>query len=316
MNEIVLRGLDGSNPLGYLAALGALRIADERGLSPSLRWELQDVWRPILRIDETEDGLLEALFSDVEEWRRGAPELELRYEKNNRSLYELKPPPAAFQEFAHQAANVAMSGSRRWADQTAGYAAAHAQLGTDRGGATKPTAFHFSAGQQLFLGAVRDLCEKITRDDLAEALLGPWRYESTLPVLGWDVVAGERDYALRASDPSKDKKTGVPGADWLGFRALGFFPVVLRGGRAVTTGFSGRGKRYTFHWGLWTVPLEANIVGTVVARRWSDVPAREREARGIALALCSRVRRTDQGGYGSFGAAAIDQGKVDIRSRR
>jgi hypothetical protein len=35
------------------------------------------------------------------------------------------------------------------------------------------------------------------------------------------------------------------------------------------------------------------------------MPERERRGRGVALVLEARIRRSDQGGYGSFSPAAI-----------
>lgn len=308
-DELVLTGLDGTNPLGYLAALGTLRVLSDRGVDARLGWRLLDAWRPVLQSDGMDRcALLDVLQEDVESWRKRAPELELTYEKTTksgtRSIYELKPPPPVFQERAACAVNEALAGSRRWADYIASYAAAHEELGVDNNNNTKPTALHFTAGTQMFLEAVRKIVAEVVRDDLEEAVFGPWRYERMLPVLGWDVLAGERDYALRATDPSSDKKSGVPGADWLGFRGMVYFPVVLRGGVATTTGFEGRGKRYTFHWALWEPSVSADVARSVVAVRWDNVDEAHRRARGIQLVLKSRVRRTDQGGYGSFTAAS------------
>ena len=162
------------------------------------------------------------------------------------------------------------------------------------------------AGSQLFLDAVRKIVQAIGPDALDEAAFGPWRYASALPVLGWDLVAGERDYALRATNPSGDKKRGVPGADWLAFRALAYFPVVLRDGAATTTGFEGGGKRYWFHWSLWSPPVSAAVARSLVAQRWDRRPASARAPYGVVLSLRSFVRRTDQGGYGSFSAASVE----------
>jgi len=307
-DEIVLRGLDGTNPLGYLAALGVLRVLSERGHDARLGWRLRDAWRPVLGLPGgSEQRLIEELTSDLEAWRRSAPELELSYEKTTKkttqTIHELKPPPEVFQAFASAARARAIEGSRRWADHAAGFAAAHVDLGVDNSGQTKPTALHFMAGNQLFLAAVRSLVAELEEPDLEEGCFGPWRYDRELPVLRWDVLAGERDYALRASDPSGDKTTGIPGADWLAFRAMPYFPVMLRNGRAATTGFEGSGKKYTFYWALWSPMVDVGTAQTIVATRWDAVSERERRARGVTLALESAVRRTDQGGYGSFTAA-------------
>ena len=58
---------------------------------------------------------------------------------------------------------------------------------------------------------VRELRSAIGPEDLREALGGPWRYESKLSSLGWD-VSGEKLHAYRAIAPTRDKTpAGVPG---------------------------------------------------------------------------------------------------------
>ena len=316
MTEHELTALDGTNPLGYMAALGVLRVLDEAGHLARLRWELRDAWRPILSVDMTLDQLVDALVTDAKDWGQ-CPALDLEYQnktaKGTKLVRELKPPPALFQQFLATAVQTTVTrprdsmpaAPRRLADHLAAFGAAHEHLGTDLSGeATKPTAFHFCAGQQLFLAAVRTIREALRPQEIEEAIAGPWTYESKLPVLGWDVAAGARDYALRAKNPSTDKKRGVPGADWLGFRSLAFFPVVLRDGHAHTTGFEGSGKSYRFTWALWEPSLGASEARTVVGMGWAGASQDERDARGVRVVLRSPVRRTDQGGYGSFGPAS------------
>ena len=169
-----------------------------------------------------------------------------------------------------------------------------------------PRGFTSPPGQQLFLEMVRQLAKQLEDGDLREALFGPWTYQRPLPVMGWDMLAGERNYALRATDPSGDKKTGVPGADWLAFRSLPLFSTALKGKNLATTGFRGRGKRMSFHWLLWEPPVELDVARSLLSiPAMEGLSSAERAARGIAVVLSSRVRRTDQGGYGSFTAASV-----------
>jgi hypothetical protein len=151
---------------------------------------------------------------------------------------------------------------------------------------------------------VGELVGKVTKDDLRETLQGPWRYERSLPVLGWDATSS-RDYALRASDPSTDKKRGVPGADWLAVRGLTFFPAVPQGNRVMTTGCSGGWKDGTFRWPLWTVSLPASVIRSVLCQKVEDMTKHERRARGIGGVFSSGIKRSDQGGYGSFEPASV-----------
>ena len=145
-----------------------------------------------------------------------------------------------------------------------------------------------------------ELLEKTTAAHLEEALFGPWSYSSELPVLGWDSSAN-RDYALRADDPSGNKKTGVPGADSLALVGLSFVAVVPVGQDAETTGWSGSWKFGAWTWCLWSVPLRRRAVRLLLEMAGiASSSEYVRRARGICAVFQCRVRRNEQGGYGSF----------------
>ncbi len=295
MNTHRLTGLDGGNPLGFLAALGVLRALTTAGHAARLAWRLQGVWRP-----ELEVGLdREALVSSLDQERRGwAKELALQlcYSKDGGpgDIRDLKPRPADLRLWLER---VLREGS---AESLALTAAFFTETAVDNNGNIKPTALHFTAGQQQLLAMVLELQARLEPRDLVEALWGPWRYERELPVLGWDASAS-RDYALRASDPSKDKKTGVPGADWLAFRGLAFLSVMPDGARILTPGARGGWKTGTWTWPLWTVPLRPETVASVLTLPGlADLSPVVRAARGIGAVFTSGIRRSDQGGYGSF----------------
>ena len=170
-----------------------------------------------------------------------------------------------------------------------------------KGESTKPTALHFTAGQQCFLKQVRLIRAGLLRTDLEEALFGPWKYARELPNLRWDVL-GERLHALRATSPSSDKALGVPGADWLAFQALPFFPVMPQARGIQTTAAPGRGKEFRFEWALWTAPLPLDVARSVIACDWKSTSLYERSRRGVAMVLGASIRRNDKG-YGNFAAA-------------
>src|SRR5690606_5051263 len=136
-------------------------------------------------------------------------------------------------------------------------------------------------------------------------------YDSTLKSLGWD-SRGERLYALRATDPSKETRRGIPGADWLAFLGLGFFPVAVVDGRVVTTACHPEWKRSAFRWPLWGRPADRATPASLVAdpelvgdRRRRRLEGWRLHDRGILRVLESPIRRSDQGGYGSFGAPTV-----------
>jgi hypothetical protein len=293
VNEYPLTGLDGSNPLAFLAALGVLRVLTDRGHAARLRWVLAGRWAPVLAAELDREALLDLLDDDRRAWAR-EPALQLSYSKEGGpgETRDLKPRPADGRAWLE---GLLASGSPRSLAQ-----AFFTETAQDNNGNTKPTALHFTAGQQQFLAMALDLQADLLREDLEEALYGPWRYVRELPVFGWDATAA-RDYALRASNPSTDKKTGVPGADWLALMGLAFLPVSPVGDRVRTPGCSGGWKDGSFRWPLWTVPVSAPTVRSLLSLRGlEEMDEPERRARGIGAVYRSEIRRSDQGGYGSF----------------
>lgn len=310
MTEIVLTGIDGANPLGFLAALGVLNVANEQlGVEAGIRlsWRDEGYWRPVVqaKIDAfTAERLVAVLMTD-----RAAmadePALDLSYGDGGAIVRDLKPPPGVYRAFASSQAAQATSDSRRGADYAAAFAT---DIAVDNRGNTKPTALHFTAGQQKFLEMVRALRAEVTEEDLHEALFGPWAYRRPLPVLQWDASVF-RDYALRASNPSGEKKQGVPGADWLAFRGLPFIRVSPEGTRIRTTGCAGGWKSGSFRWPIWTVALSREVVTTLVQQpQLESMAALALRRRGIAVVLCSKIQRAENGGRGTFSPSAIAQG--------
>ena len=61
MSPIVLTGLDGSNPLSFLAGLGVLNTLADRGGTPTLSWQT-GVWHAVVDDDtlRDRDGLIAA----------------------------------------------------------------------------------------------------------------------------------------------------------------------------------------------------------------------------------------------------------------
>ncbi len=316
------RGWD-SNPLGFLAALGVLNVvsdaaADRSGgvagdrkagsepgrrrpsqdlaASPRLSWRDDDAWRPLLySAAEDVPSLVKTIREDLCTWK-GDPSLQLRYEKRGAATWDLKPPPEVFRKFLGK---VMESKSPRALEFVSAFAAEGA---LDNNGNIKPTALHFTAGQQEFLQMIDLLVRNVSDKDIENALVGPWKYDRGLrAVLNWDATAS-RDYALRAKDPAKEK-LGNPGADWLAFRGLSFLRVFASRRSLLTTGCWGEWKTGVFRWALWLHPIERETVRTLLTLR-TFAPA-ERSLRGIPVVYDCAIRRSDQGGYGSFAPPAI-----------
>ncbi len=294
MTELVLDPLTGTNPLGLLAALGALdvatRTAPER--TTTLRWTDELVPRAVLRGPQDVDELVHWVDADRLQWQRSA----VLSGPSGTALSDIKPSPDQLHAWAGE---LAENGTRAETDLFAALLAEGAVAGK---GDAKPTSLHFTAGQQQFLTMVRELAEKVDAKAIVAALRGPWRYASTLPTLSWD-VRGQRVYALRGFNPVGDKRTGEPGADWLAFLALTFFPVAAIGRGLETACCEGGWKNQSFVWPLWSVPIGAPVVRSLLmdARVRSQAEP-ERLLRGVIRLYRAPIRRTEQGGYGSFTA--------------
>lgn len=302
MSDLALPGLTGTNPLGFLAALGVLDILNSEDPNATIRWTDELIPRAILTSELDYEALLDAIEADQRRWARSSV---LSFPRDGNPLPDAKP---------------GAEDLRRWYESVRDtdpsvdgvmLCALVAEGAFDGGGkAAKPTHLHFTAGQQRFLQMVRELASKVDRSRIDEAVLGPWRYDSDLPSLSWD-ARGERVYAVRATNPSNDKRLGVPGADWLAFRGLVFYPVMRtdRGGLRTTACDSGW-KSSAFRWPLWSVPCSRQVAGSLVAdstlvgRSAKRGPA-DLFYRGVFQVLEAPIKRTDQGGYGSFGAPEV-----------
>lgn len=318
MSEIELPALRGRNPLGLFAALGALDVAShalpDQGVT--LRWTDGLEPHAVLSGPGSLDQLVDLCDQDRQRW---ASSPVLTWGPGGKPLDDLKPSLSDLRRWIEVVlAEYWRTGEDRDLTLLAALVAEGAAAGK---GDAKPTHFHFTAGQQKFLVMVRQLRHGVTPDHLGEAFVGPWKYESQLPVLGWD-ARGERIWALRGFAPAGDKKTGIPGADWLGFLGLRFFPVALqtdgRGERRlVTTGCTPGWKSGAFTWPLWRVSLTADMAGSLLADGTvAKMPERDRARLGISQVMRVGIRRTDQGGYGSFGPPSPIGPELSHGSRR
>jgi hypothetical protein len=303
-----LRGLDGQNPLGFFAALGLLRVLEEardpgRDAPPRLFFLNGGRLTPVLESVLDVEAVLQAVVSDAAS-DRGTVALSLAYGDDGAlcdpaaagAKQDLKPSPAS----AARHLQVCRNADRRSADLAHAF---FSELVQDNGGKTKPTSFHFAAGQQQWLSMVLDLRKTLTLEHVREALLGPAK-EHPLPSLAWDSTVA-RNYALRATDPSGEKRGSIPAANWLGVVGLTYFPVEARGDELETTRVKGGWKTSTFTWPVWRLPAASRAVASLLRGDPTRLTREERETLGVHQVFASRILRSDQGGYGSFAPADV-----------
>jgi hypothetical protein len=301
---VALDALAGTNPIGFLAALGCLAAATRQAPDGEIRlsWREAIVPRAQLHgIDEL-DELVALLDRDRSAW---ASSPLLQSGPDDRPEADVKTTEAGIRLWASRARRAASIGARRDVDQFQSLLAEFA-LATAKPEA-KPTALHFTTGQQSFLEIVRTLQSEVTAPRLAEAMVGPWNYDAKGISLRWD-ASTERIYALQGFDPQKSKPLGVPGVNWLAFLGLTYFPVVKNGGagndQLLTAGCAGTWKTGSFRWPLWSVPMTDEVVRSLLREQtWASADRVHLRERRIFRVLRAPIKRSDQGGYGSFGPA-------------
>jgi hypothetical protein len=310
MTRSVLKGLNGSNPLGFMASVGLLRLLDaEVGSRARLGFMDDGTFHAWIECQSNLD-LADLVATDAaaaagaQPWRLEYPKME---KKGTNVVADLKPPPEHFSSFLVAAIGDWSAGRPERADYAAAYAT---DVARDGKGNTKPTAFHFTAANQQFLGAVEATRSIVTKEWAERALHLPGQSVRG-PNLRWDPDA-ERSRALMGVNPIDDGTVVNGPLEWLAFRGLPTFPCFPVGNRIQTTAVTGRRQDdLQFHWPLWSCDANYATVRSllVLAAAWSDghddgVAIESRRRRGVFAVCTSEIRRTAQG-FGNFGPALV-----------
>jgi hypothetical protein len=293
--------MDGSNPLGFLAALGLLRIVP----CAKLGFSDDGSFRAFVDGLGGGDGELAKLIvvdaqasaSESAPWRFTYTKAATK-KQGPQKVADLKPPPDDFKKFLATCVEAWLKGN----DEAADYAAAYGtDVAVDNKGNTKPTAFHFTAANQTFLGAVEEIRSSVSQE-WVETSLFKGRGGRPGSNLRWDPGA-ERNWALMANNPNDNGTRVDAPLEWLAFRSLPLLPSFPRGSKIITTGVVGRGDDMTFTWPLWSTPVSLMTTHSVLQVDWTG-SAKERVARGIFAICRSAIRRTKQG-FGNFSPSTV-----------
>jgi len=293
-----LPGIDGGNPLGFLAAMGLLRLSRRGG--GRLRFASDGTNQAVLEGVGDEHAITDMVAADAKA-SAGLAALKISYSKPEKKgvkvVRDLKAPPAEFTKMLFQAKQSWASGSDR--EYAADIAAFGTSLEVDGKGNTKPTAFHFTAAQQEFLKAIDESRSKVDPVGAYESLV-EGRGRTRGKNLRWD-PRDARAHALMAEDPDAEGTSVDVTLEWLAFRGLAAFPVISVGRKQpATVGVSGRGEDMEFTWPLWRLAADWATACSLV-RLPSDAMTRE---RGVFAVATSGIRRTAQG-FGNFGPADL-----------
>ncbi len=286
---LLLSGIDGGNPLGFLTAVGTAAVLQDAFPETRLGWKLTaGGWRPSLRgCGNSEQDLSNNLLKHLTNASTAV------FDIDNRMPFEAERFSSALRDAQRRSSMT----DRRDADFLSGMGT---DLYPDRKGQFQDWSFRMvrsgdAAGQGLPFYA-KKIREKTTLDHIRRSLFHTWAYRDEGYSLRWDPME-DRRYALRWRDPSKSKASDSPGtmlaANALAVEALRRIPTLLPSGKqAQTTGFQRTGLRETyFVWPIWTPLLKMDTLRSLLAL--SDLgkhplPRSSLSQRGIEEVYCSR----------------------------
>ncbi len=298
---LLLRGIDGSNPLGFLAAVGTLRVVT--CVSPSSNWHLQwqvcdGTWTPKLLGNDplSEDDLIDILMPPP---KKAKDQPALTFAKNLNVGCE------RFRAVTERAQEASTFTDRQEADFVAAFGCESLPI-SRKDPTIQDTALRTmsGAGHQHFLGSMWELIQTTEPDHLRASLFLSWQYSDDRPNLRWDPV-DDRRYALRWKKPSGDPVRTMRGANRLAVEALPLFPTAAGERRLHTTGFSQRsGEGVSFTWPIWDGPLNIDTVRSVLSLAELQEPKPNRD-RLLAMGIVEvyRSERITRDKYRNFTAA-------------
>ncbi|MGH9340598.1 MAG: type I-G CRISPR-associated protein, Cas3-extension family [Acidobacteriota bacterium] len=295
---LMLEGLDGGNPLAFLAALGTLRAAAHAWpeTMPRLSWRLhQGAWRP--RMTDVPAERPDQFVQILSLW--------LAQGKENPSFHfsdNLVLSTEAFRDQAIKAQRCAAPDNRTFADFLAAFAC-EATTTKDSGKkvVVQDTALRTmsGAGHQHFIRFMQKLAEETSSEQIYSALFEPWQYRDGPPSMRWD-PNDDRRYALRWANPSGDKIKTVRGANRLAIEALPLLPAMPVRRTLETTGFTG--KNWT--WPIWECPAKLEVVRSLLAlpelQELQKRPTARTELCRRGIVEIYRSRRLTTGKYRNF----------------
>ncbi len=295
-HTLKLTGLNGSNPLAFLAALGVFRTAQRVAeYEVRLGWTpFKNSWYPVLHGSDDFLSDQQSFLSKIE------PALK----KGNQAFKigkNISLPADLFYSYLVEAINNWFNGNDQ--EFLAFLVSFGSECCVDEKGYTEDTFFrflrHFSKetdkkGHQTapgFLDTALALVSVTTKKHLYEALFGTWKYTDIKCSMRWD-PDDDRRYALRWKEPSKDTPRTVHGANRLAIEGLPFYPTVPLSKSLKTTGFKGnKATNTSWTWPLWEHPISIDVCCSLLSHSeiQSEEPAMGKLKRiGVCVVLRSR----------------------------
>lgn len=290
---LLLPGLDGANPLGFLAAIGVLALLAQEDIHAKLGWLMHGgTWKPTitgnayLENSSSKDALTSQLSSIL------AKTSDEPFTSSSKLPFSSTALAAAFDN----ALGSSTGNTRRTADilTSFGSDSIHDQKGVFQATDLCMLRSGDSAGNGLPAYA-QELRAKCGEEELRRSLFNHWDYRDEGSSLRWDPVE-DRRYALDWHNPTSSQgiknKPMMIGANVLALEALAVYPSVPVGNQLSTTGFVNPQKknRTFFTWPIWTPSVCYGELRSLLAYIKLREPSRDRNAltqRGVVAVFRS-----------------------------
>jgi len=277
-------GLEGWNPLAFLAAVGTLRLLTESRPEwhPRMAWTMHaGAWRPLLYIDQAASPfrVVKALAKALQDAPTRKCIEAVRQKLSVGSIYQV--PSDTWRKVCWDAAHGA---SLSEAEHLAWLAALASEPATDQE-ETQATLLQFMTGQghQHFLDFMINIIDHTAPQHLEKCLFRRWTYEDPISglTLRWD-PANWADHALRdrdpSGDPSRQNSGNVLGANRLAIEALPLLPTGPVQGGAATRAFHIPGRGHpAFRWPIWKAPISLSTLASLLGCPWLTAEEPDRE---------------------------------------
>lgn len=262
MTGLPLPALDGRTPLGFLAALGVLRLVTEHTGHPArLAWSPQDATAVLHDAHLDLDALVADLTGIVRGISNGGvlPETSAGFPPPGEAPDKLRLTRPALTEYAAHVADVDGAAGERWLGSLV------TDLSVDKDGRVDISLYTAPSGKQ----SMRTMLEKplaLIRNDpglLREALVAWRRYPGvTGEYLDHRVLFD----AVDAPD-GKPAERGVPGATWLALMSYPLLRTTAADGQPMSTCWQNLGRRTgrRMIYPLWSAPLDTATVQALLS---------------------------------------------------
>jgi hypothetical protein len=260
-HRLILPGLDGTNPLGYLAALGLFRVLSETPGGPALRLQwtaLGGTWVPVLENSAERIFDEEVLLSTLNE--RLANNIE-NHPANLLTEFEaVSRDEDSWRRLFKEVANRDVPGRTEWISAFASdFASPDSinQLQTVR--------------RDYFYGNLMSVIHRNTREHLRRAIFHAWDYADALDNQSLHLDPSEdrrhaHQWSKPAGDPERKTRGGMLGANRLALEAIPMFPSFPEADTLRTVGFTGtRSTNTRWTWPIWRVGISLPVVRSLLS---------------------------------------------------